>query len=141
MAERAGFEIVPHTADQAIRVHGRDVRELVRNAAAGMLALLYVETPGEPVEWLDREIEAESPDLLVHHALRELLYLLEDEALAPVAVEVPRADEQTATLRVGVVPRERAEQLFGAPIKAVTRSGLQLAQTDEGLELTVVFDV
>ncbi|MEN6546118.1 MAG: archease [Armatimonadia bacterium] len=135
------FDLVEHTADQAIRAYGRDMRELVENAAAGMLALLYIEPLTQADETLERQIEAESPELLVHHALRELLYLLEDEALAPVTVEVTEATEQTATLRVSVIPREAAETLFGAPIKAVTRHGLQITPQGDLLTVTVVFDV
>ncbi|MEN6301773.1 MAG: archease, partial [Armatimonadia bacterium] len=92
-------------------------------------------------ETLERQMEAESPELLVHHALRELLYLLEDEALAPVTVEVTEATEQTATLRVSVVAREAVESLLGAPVKAVTRHGLQITPQGDLLTVTIVFDV
>ena len=135
------FELVVHTADQAVRVYGRDMRELVENAAAGMLALLYIEPLPQTGETLERQVEAESPELLVHHALRELLYLLEDEALAPVTVQVTEANEHSATLRISVVPREVVESLLGAPIKAVTRHGLQIAPEGDLLTVTIVFDV
>jgi SHS2 domain-containing protein len=86
------------------------------------------------------EVTAESPDLLLHHSLRELLYLLEDEALAPVSVEVVRADDGTAALHVGI-DREIAETLMGAQIKAVTRHGLQIMSQGKLLQVTLVFDV
>jgi len=130
-----------HTADQAIRAYGHDLRELIENAAAGMISLLYVEPPPEAEDTLERHIEAEDAEALVHHALRELLYLLEDEALAPVVVEVTEATEQSAILKVAVVARENIEKLFAAPIKAVTRHGLQVARSGDLLTVTVVFDV
>jgi SHS2 domain-containing protein len=97
------FEILEHTADQAIRAYGADLRELIESAAAGMLALLYAEPPPEAGQYLDLDVEAEAPDLLLHHCLRELLYLLEDEALAPVSLQVTEASEHAARLRVGVI--------------------------------------
>lgn len=135
------FEILEHTADQAIRAYGQDLRELIESAAAGMLALLYVEQPPEAGQYLDLEVEAEAPDLLLHHCLRELLYLLEDEALAPVSLQVTEASEQAAKLHVGVIDRELAEPLFGAPIKAVTRHGLGISEEDGRLVTQIVFDV
>lgn len=136
-----GYEILEHTADQAIRAHGHDLRELIEHAAAGMIKLLYVEKPGPAEQDLELPVEAESPEMLVHHCLRELLYLLEDEGLAPVEVAVTEADEHTATLRVGVVSRETAEPLLGAGVKAVTRHGLAIERADDLLSITIVFDV
>lgn len=135
------FEVLEHTADQAIRVWGADLRELVENAAAGMLFLLYIAPPPAPEATLERAIEAPLPELVVHHALRELLYLLEDEALAPVSVQVLAASETSASFRVGVVERERVEPIFGAPIKAVTMHNLELHRTERGLQIEIVFDV
>ena len=141
MAEEPRFEIVEHTADQALRAYGRDLRELMENAAAGMLALLYVEAPPPSQDTLELQVEAGSPELVVQHALRELLYLLEDEGLAPVSVAVPQASDHAAALRVGVVDRELAEPLFGALMKAVTRHGLQIETVAGRLSLVLVFDV
>jgi len=135
------FQILDHTADRALRAWGRDLRELIENAAAGMIALLYVEPPPPPVQELDLPIEADTPELVLHHSLRELLYLLEDEALAPVSVTVKEASDERAILRVGVIPREGAEPVFGALIKAVTRHGLSIERSDDLMSITVVFDV
>lgn len=135
------FEIVEHTADQAIRAYGRDLRELIESAAAGMVALMYTQTPPDAAQYLELEVQAEAADLLLHHCLRELLYLLEDEALAPVSVQVLAASEQQARMRVGVVEREQAEPLLRAPIKAVTRHGLGIKEEDGQLVTQIVFDV
>ena len=135
------YEIVEHTADIAIRAFGADLRELIENAAHGMLALLYVETPPEPQQTLDLPVAADGPEIVLQHCLRELLYLLEDEDLAPVQVVVTKADEHSASLRVGVIPREEADAIFAAPIKAVTRHGLEIVREGERLRVTVVFDV
>lgn len=136
-----GYEILEHTADQALRAHGHDLRELIEHAAAGMIELLYVEKPGPVEQELELSVEADSPEMLVHHCLRELLYLLEDEGLAPVEVAVTEASEEAATLRVGVVPRAKAEPLFGAGVKAVTRHGLAIRRAEGVLSITIVFDV
>lgn len=137
----AGFEILEHTADVGVRARGRDLGELIAQAAAGMLSLLYHGGLPPAARTIEREVRAEAPDLLVHHALRELLYLLEDEALGPVAVEVVAAHEGTACLRVGVVPREQVVPLLAAPIKAVTRHALGITEEAGLLVTQIIFDV
>ncbi|MBU0609257.1 MAG: archease [Armatimonadetes bacterium] len=136
-----GYEILEHTADQAIRATGRDLRELIENAAAGMLALLYSGTAPSPRYTLELSVAADAPEMVLHHALRELLYLLEDEGLAPVIVRVTSADAERAALRVGVIPRDQAEPLLGTVLKAVTRHGLAIEEDGGVLRITIVFDV
>jgi len=136
-----GYEILEHTADQAIRATGRDLRELIGNAAGGMLALLYSGTAPPPRHELELSVEGDSPEMVLHHALRELLYLLEDEGLAPVRVRVAAANAERAVLRVGVIPRDQAEPLLGTIPKAVTRHGLAIEGDGDVLRITIVFDV
>ena len=135
------FDLLEHTADVALKARGRDLCELITNAAAGMLAVLYGGPAPAAEQVIEREVEAEAPDLLLHHALRELLYLLEDEALAPVSVQVTACSNNSATLQVGVVAREIAEPLLSAAMKAVTRHGLGIAEEDGWLTTQIVFDV
>lgn len=136
-----GYEILEHTADQAIRATGRDLRELIEKAAAGMLALLYSGTAPSPRHEVELSVKGDGPEMVLHHALRELLYLLEDEGLAPVRVRVTSADAERAALRVGVIPRDQAEPLLGTVLKAVTRHGLAIEEDGDVLYITIVFDV
>ncbi|MCE5238057.1 archease [bacterium] len=135
------YEILDHTADQAIRASGQDLRELIENAAAGMVALLYGGRPPAAEHEVGVSVAAEGAELVLHHALRELLYLLEDEGLAPVTVRVVAADAEGAKLQVGVVPRAQAEPALRALLKAVTRHGLQIQRSEGTSSVTIVFDV
>lgn len=135
------FEILGHTADVALVARGLDLGELIANAAAGMLAILYGGPPPEAQQVVEREVEASSRDLLLHHALRELLYLLEDEALSPVSVQVTACRDDSVALRVGVVDRESAEPLLSTLMKAVTRHGLGITEEHGWLTARIVFDV
>jgi len=134
------FEVLEHTADKALRVRGRDLRELVENAMRGLLALLYAESPPPPRHWVELSVAGESPEEVLHHALREMLYLLEDEDQAPVAVEVCRAEPQAAEFRVGTVPAAEVRAALAGTIKAVTYHGLQVRREGELLVTEVVFD-
>jgi SHS2 domain-containing protein len=135
------FEILDHTADLSLRAHGRDLRELIENAATGLLALLYAGPPPAATATRDLAVTADRPEFVLQRALRGLLYLMEDEGLAPVSVAVLTAGDTSATLRAGVVPLEDARPYLGAEIKAVTRHDLAITDEPGGLCIVLVFDV
>ncbi len=139
---RPAFELLDHTADFAIRARGGDLRELIENAARGMMAVLG-ELEGLPADaWHDIDVSADSPEDLVHHSLREILYLFED-GHAPVIVDVVEATDTPprAKLRVGTRPLREVLDKISTEIKAVTYHNLHVRQENGGLVTEVVFDV
>ena len=133
---RPPFEEVPHTADRALRIHGRDWRELFTHGAAGMNSLMV---PAAPEPTLRREIALEALDLesLLVAWLSELAFLAETEALIFTRFEFRSlARDHLAAVALG----GRAERIE-RHVKAVTFHGLSIAPAAGGWETTVVFDV
>jgi SHS2 domain-containing protein len=135
------FEIIEHTADIAWRVWGADLRELIENAATGFITIVAGPARPEPQSWREIKVRAESPELVLHHSLRELLYLVHDEGLMPVAVTVSEADPHSATLQAGVVRSDSLRAQKGPEIKAITRHLLEIRPHDQGLVVEIVGDV
>ncbi|MBC7289049.1 MAG: archease [Armatimonadetes bacterium] len=136
------FELLDHTADFAIRARGRDMRELIENAARGMMAVLG-ELEGLPAgRWHSIEISASSQEELIHHSLRELLYLFEDGDV-PVTVDCldARCDPPAAVLRVGTRPLSEVIDRISTEIKAVTYHNLRVRRENGQLVTEIVFDV
>ncbi len=134
-----GFEEVEHTADIALRVRGRDLRELLVNAALGLSALLADRTEAsvEATQTRQVEVEAFDPESLLVSWLSELIYWAEKDRFVCYGIEVQEVSSAhlKATCTGGCAPELRHH------IKAVTYHNLQIIQTDQGLETTVVFDV
>lgn len=133
-----GFEFVEHTADWAIRLRGRDLTELLANAAHGMNSLLLSDARAIPGDQ-ERQIELEAFDAesLLVEWLTELAYWAESELLLFREFILSEVSDThlKATLKGGnVVDLEKH-------VKAVTYHNLSITQTDHGLEATVVFDV
>jgi SHS2 domain-containing protein len=133
---RERFEEIEHTADLAIRVYGRDVKELFANAAYGMFALMAEPSKETTCE---REVSLEATDYesLLVDWLNELIYLheVEGETYYAVAIET-------------LLPTELKAQVTGGPtrsktkaIKAATFHDLAIEETANGLVATIVFDV
>jgi SHS2 domain-containing protein len=135
---KADFEEVEHTADWALRVRGRDLQELLINAARGIASLIVADPANLPHDE-EKELELESIDAesLLVDWLSELAYWAEAEMLVFHQFELQEVTPTSlrATVRGGHAPE------LTKHIKAVTYHNLEIVETPEGMEATVVFDV
>ncbi len=136
--EFTDFEEVEHTADWALRVRGRDFRELLVNAARGMSRLLVPDLMATPIDEERRfELDAFDAESLLVEWLSELAYWAEEDMLVFREFDLRRVTPShlEAVVRGGRAPNLQKQ------IKAVTYHNLKISETDDGLETTVVFDV
>ena len=136
---RVPYEFVDHTADYALRAWGRDFRELLENAARGLVALMGDTEGLAPQAFVEVAVTGDTEEDVLVHALKEVLYL-QDEGLLAVAASVPEADAQAARLRLGTVALAEHRDRLGAAVKAVTYHALEIEQTETGLVVQVVLD-
>jgi SHS2 domain-containing protein len=134
-----GYEEVEHTADWALRVRGRDLRELLANAAQGMTHLLVSDPAGIPGDVERRfELDAYDAEGLLVAWLSELAYWAEAELLVFREFDLRRVTSEHLEAVVRGGPATDLQK----HIKAVTYHGLQIVKAENGwLEATVVFDV
>lgn len=133
-----GTRIVEHTADWALHVTGRDLPQLFCRAAQGMARLLAGAEPViAPEETRAVTLESYDAEGLLVDWLGELAYWAERDGLVFPHVDM-RAVTEThldAVVRGGRPPEMQKH------IKAVTYHDLAIRPADEGLEVTIVFDV
>ncbi|HCU34464.1 MAG TPA: hypothetical protein DGT21_03170, partial [Armatimonadetes bacterium] len=136
----AGHRAIDHTADRAIEVWAPDLGSLITQAARGLIATVLDEHDLQPTLRQEIAASADEPEVLIHDMLTEMLYLIEDDELMPVAVELLRCDGAEAALTVDLVPLADALPYVSGLIKAVTYHGLEIQQTESGLRTMIVFD-
>jgi SHS2 domain-containing protein len=131
------FKEIEHTADIAIRVWGRHLAEIFANAAYGMACQLADVSEVKCTVERSVELNAYDVETLLVSWLGELLYLGEREQCIFTDFDLHEITPTRlrATVRGGPVREHRRH------IKAVTFSDLEIVQTDEGYETTIVFDV
>ncbi len=133
-----GYTEIEHTADYALRITGRDLAELLVNAGRGMVSLMVANPAALPAE-VEQSLALDALDAesLLVEWLNELAYWAEMEGLVFHRFELHRVTPTAlqATVRGGHTPELQKH------IKAVTFHNLQIIETNEGLETTVVFDV
>jgi len=135
------YEQIPHTADLAAKIYGKDINGLFENAAYAAFDIIG------NIEGLvyDKTLEVclESPDTesLLVKWLNELFYrsYTEDVLFGEFKILSIENNKLTAKAKGQVLngKYERIEQ----EIKAATYHDLKIKETDEGYEVTVVFDV
>ena len=136
MNNLTGYQEIEHTADWALHVWAPDLPALLAEAARGMYALS--QTLLTPDFRVSREFELayQDDESLLVDFLSELLFFGEDENLAFDGFQI----ELTATTcKFSVVGASIQKQ--SKEIKAVTFHDLAVQETENGLEVTIIFDV
>lgn len=134
----AGFEVVEHMADWALRVHGRDLAQFLVHAAQGMNSLLVSDPAGVPLtDERQFTLEAFDRESMLVEWLSELAYYAEREGLIFTRFELLEATPE----RLQAVVRGGHAGELQKHVKAVTYHNLVVAESATGLEATVVLDV
>ncbi len=134
----AGFEVVEHTADWALRVWGSDLGVLFKQAALGMGFLMVGDLTAVALQ-INRNLNLQAfdrEDLLVEW-LSELVYCAESEYLIFRQFDIHTISD---TVLKATLTGDKVAQI-DKDIKAVTYHNLAIAETAVGLETTIVFDV
>lgn len=133
------FEEVEHTADCALRIYGRDLQELLLNAAHAMNSLMLMDfIPLSTIE-VERSVNLNTLDAesLLVEWLSELAFWAETEMLVFHKFDM---EHVSSTQVLSTAYGSRVAQL-DKHIKAVTYHNLKISETEVGLSAVVVFDV
>lgn len=133
------WEEIDHTADWALRVWGKDLPDLLENAALGMASLLGGQSDRSAPLTQTWEFSLSAPDAetLLVDWLTELIFLMEEEGVRFEHFNVQRIDRLSVHAQVTGTPGS----VFDKHIKAATYHDLRMRQTENGLETVIVFDV
>ncbi len=137
--KRAGFEELAHTADLEIRVWGKDMVSLFRQAAAGMIHLSDVEGLMEGISSVQQDISLEAMDFegLLILFLEELLYRLTEDYMVYEILKLSITSDYTLKAKL----KGAQIKSYQRDIKAVTYHNLNIRTTADGYEVNIVFDI
>jgi SHS2 domain-containing protein len=132
-------------ADLALRAWGQTAEEtFIAAAEATMYAMVEDLATIAPREQRTFELHEEQLDLLLLQFLQELLFYKDAQRLLlrVYAVRITAQDQGfTLQARAAGEPLDPARHALGADVKGVTLHRLQVVQTPNGWEATVVLDV
>ena len=137
---RGSFEFIDHTADTGIRVEAPTLEDLFETAG---LAFTEVVTSAESLDCsVERRFKLEEDDIetLLVSWLQELLYLLDTEDLVFARFQVTLHDCSLEATAWGEV-FDPDRHMIKTEIKAVTYHQLEVAESDQGWQAQVIFDI
>jgi len=131
-----GFEEISHTADWSARIWADDLPSLFKEAARAMNSLSGTVAGNGPRVRQSFSVETPDAESLLVAFLSELLYLQEQKDLTFDQFDLRVASQWLKVEMEGtqIASSEKA-------IKAVTYHNLRIEKTNQGFEVTIVFDV
>jgi SHS2 domain-containing protein len=135
------FEVLEHTADVGVRVYGRNLAELLKNAALALLSLITERETVRPDEEIVFEVEAETGEELLVKMLSEILYLHEVRKMVFADAEIELTDglKLRGRLRGEKTDTSRHELLLD--IKAATYHNLKIERVNDRFMAEIIFDI
>jgi SHS2 domain-containing protein len=134
------YNLLDHTADLGIRVHGIDLKNLFETAARAMMHLMVRgESSVKNKEININVLGQDLPDLLVRW-LGEILYLFEGEDLVVTSIRIDFLSISRLDAVLKTVPFDSTVHKIHNEIKAVTYHQIQVIEKGSTWEAQVIFD-
>jgi len=137
------IEEIKHTADIGIKVKGRSLRELFKNAALGVISLAIAK-PGskKKAEKYLIYLKSASLDELLHDFLNEIIYLIFSKKKCVIDTAGIKLDEDAISIKAEI------RQLAGVSasgcvireLKSVTFHGLKIIKNKKGYSADIIID-
>ncbi|NQT22996.1 MAG: archease [Candidatus Omnitrophica bacterium] len=135
------YEEIPHTADIALRVYGKDLRELFSNAAFGMFDIIADLSGLKKSVAVDVKLEAPSAEELLVSWLDELLYNFYTKGI--IFFDFDIIDISSTRIMAHANGRHLGSNRnrLKTEIKAATYHDLTIKEIDGRYSVDIVFDV
>ncbi|HOO45951.1 MAG TPA: archease [Deltaproteobacteria bacterium] len=131
------YRYIDHTADIGIHVVSENERGLFEEAARALIDILGAACPDKDLEHLRVAVEGlDRTDTLVRW-LQELLYLIEVKDLRIFSLRVSTLQE---TFLEAEIEGIHSPSRLRMEIKAVTYHNLEIAEVDNRVQATIIFD-
>ena len=135
------YQLIEHTADVGIKVKGKSLNELFKNAALAMFDIIAEESAPkiEETKKIILKLQAEQLDELLVSWLNELLSLSAVKELIFYDFKINRLEENS--LDVELTGKSSLNYRINAEIKAATYHELEVKKISSGWQAKVIFDV
>ena len=126
---------VPHTADAAIDVFGRNLDEVFANAAIGMLSLMEINIQGEDMGCENISLTENDHESLLVAFLSEFLYIIEQKRCPMnIHIKISGSKLESTFHSFPIIS-------YGKEIKAVTFNQLNIIYINGQFQTRIVFDI
>lgn len=135
------FEIIDHTADIGVIVHGRTLKDLFSNAAAALFSLIADLDRIRTIDLRTVKIGAPDRESLLVRWLNELIYLWDTEHMLFRRFHILRLSSKHLEAQCSGEELDLSRHRVHRDIKAATYHMLQITRNKRGYQTRVIFDI
>jgi SHS2 domain-containing protein len=135
------YEILDHTADVCIRVYGKSLSELLKNAALAMMAIITDRERIKPSQALEIKAMGETKEELLVHWLGEILFLHQVKKMVFQDFDVSLVSETELKGKAFGEHIDMERHEICLDIKAVTYHKLKIEHANDKLKVDMIFDI
>jgi len=135
------FEVIDHTADIGIIVHGTDLKQVFANAALGLFNLIA--DLDNVKEDLTRQVEmtAKNTEVLLIEWLNELIYIFDVEHILFKRFEINELQDDKIKATCYGEKVKRGHHNLKREVKAATYHMLELSKDNGNYKVQIIFDI
>jgi SHS2 domain-containing protein len=138
------YEILEHTADVRVRIYGKSIKDLFKNAAFALFSLI-VEYKAKLKKEKEIKLEAQNHEELLVNWLNELISVFYAYKFLPASFKIIVKEEDGLVALDGKIKGEDFDpyenKKINMEIKAATYHNLKIEKNNEGYRAEIVFDV
>ena len=135
------YEQIPHTSDIAIRVYGKDMKELFENAAYGMFDILADLEGIKTSISIDISLKEPSKEELLVSWMDELLYNFYSKNIIFSVFNINKIKDTELSAKASGQHVGNNRNRLKKEIKAITYHDLNIKENPSGLTVEIVLDV
>ncbi len=144
--KEAGFIYEDHTADVQARCWGRSLEEAFNQTAYSLMATITPDLKRISSNIEKKiKIEAEDKEALLFDFLSELLYIFDVDELVFNTIKVQIIKESEDLFVLNALLRgekfDVSKHEIGVEVKAITYSFMEIAESKNRVEISIVFDI
>jgi SHS2 domain-containing protein len=144
--KEAGFIYEDHTADVQARCWGRSLEEAFNQTAYSLMATISPDLKRISSNIEKKiKIEAEDKEALLFDFLSELLYIFDVDELVFNTIKVQIIKESEDLFVLNALLRgekfDVTKHEIGIEVKAITYSFMEIAESKNKVEISIVFDI
>ncbi len=137
------YEILDHTADVCLRVHGDTFQDFLCNAALAMMDITVNRQSVLRVTESEFTVQGETREELLVRMLAEILYLHEVEQMVfgDITIDLVIGDEYKLIAKLYGEKTDTSKHELELDIKAVTYHNLNVEKVNDKFKADIVFDI
>ena len=143
LGKMKNYELIEHTGDIALRVHGKTIKELFINSAAGLLYVITDKQAHSTGKKRKIRLNGEILEDLLVSWLNEIIFLFYTYHFLPKCYNIKIQDNGAKTIESVLAGGYLAENALGikTEVKAATYHNVKIERNNAGLTVTIILDV